>query len=322
MKTISFIIPVYRNEGSLIPTYEQITALFITTLKGYDYEVVFIDDGSDDNSFQELMTLRKKDNKVNLIKLSRNFGQRSAVLCGLHHASGDAVVKMSADLQEPINSIPKMIQEWENDNEIVIYYRHQREDAIINRLFSNIFYNFIRLTNPNVPKGGFDFFLIGRNALNHFNQIHYHNRFIQGDVLSLGFSVKYLPYKRLKRTIGKSQNTFSKRVKFFIDGILNASYLPIRFISFLGIIISLIGISLALFIIYNKLTNDAPYIGWASLMVLNLIIGGLIMFMLGIIGEYIWRIYDETKHRPNYVIDKIYSSTIETSKKAKVYDSF
>lgn len=317
MQTISFVIPVYRDAPTLAPTHEQITALFNDELKGLDYEFVFIDDGSDDDSLDEMLKIQEKDDNVKVIKLSRNFGQRSAVLCGLEHCTGDAVVKMSADMQEPIDVIPQMVKEWQKDNEIVICYRHERDDALIDRFFSNMFYNFLRLTDKRIPKGGFDFYLLGRRALDNLTKMKYQNRFLQGDLLWLGFSMKYLPYHRKLRAEGKSQNTISKRVKFFIDGVLNSSYLPIRFISFMGITISLIGFFFALAIIINKLTNSEPYTGWASIMVLNLVIGGLIMFMLGIIGEYIWRIHDEVKERPNYVIDKIFRRPESAEQKNK-----
>ncbi len=215
-------------------------------------------------------------------------------------------VCMSADLQEPIEVIPRMVEDRDKGNEIVIGYRQQRDDAFVDRFFSNMFYSFIRLSNKRMPKGGFDFFLIDRRVLDNLQGIHYNNRFLQGDLLWLGFDVKYLPYHRKRRPDGKSQNTLSKRLKFFIDGILSSSYLPIRFISFMGITISLIGFIYTLIIIYNKLSSGTPYTGWASIMVINLVIGGLLMFMLGIIGEYIWRIHDEVKDLPNYVIDRVF----------------
>jgi len=307
MQTISFVIPVYKDAPNVEPTYNEIRALFDEELKGFDYEFVFVDDGSDDESLEEMLKLREKDERVIAFKLSRNFGQRSAVLCGLEHCTGDAVVKLSADLQEPVEVIPKMVEEWQKDNEIVICYRHHRDDALIDRFFSNMFYNFLRLSDKRIPKGGFDFYLLGRRALDNLTAIKYNNRFLQGDLLWLGFNIKYMPYHRKLRAQGQSQNTLSKRIKFFIDGVLNSTYLPIRFISSMGIIISFIGFVYALIIIYSKLTVGAPYTGWPSIMVINLVIGGLIMFMLGIIGEYIWRIHDELKDRPNYVIDKMFN---------------
>lgn len=305
-KKISFVIPVFRSEGTLDPTYEQITDLFQNELSNYDYEFVFVDDGSDDNSLQKLLALHEKDQQVKVIKLSRNFGQRPAVFCGFKHANGDAVVKMSSDLQDPVDMIPEFVKGWEQGNEIVLAYRKERQDSFKDRLFSNIFYGLLRLSNPKYPKGGFDYFLLDHKALAHLNQMHYRNRFLQGDVLWLGFNIEYLPYKRLKRTIGESQQKFSTRIFYFISGIIDASYLPIRVMSFLGIFTSFLGFIGVIIAIYNRFAQEDPYPGWASLIVVNLIIGGLIMFMLGVIGEYLWRIHDEIRDKPLYIVDEKY----------------
>jgi len=305
-KKISFVIPVFRSEGTLDPTYEQLSALFQNELKGYEYEIVFVDDGSDDNSLTKLLAIHEKDASVKIIKLSRNFGQRPAVFCGFKHATGDAVVKMSSDLQDPVDMIPEFVQGWEEGNEIVLAYRKERQDSFKDSLFSNIFYGLLKLSNPKYPKGGFDYFLLDRKALQHINQMNYRNRFLQGDVLWVGFKIKYLPYKRLKRTIGKSQQKFSTRIFYFISGIIDASYLPIRVMSFLGILTSFLGFIGVILAIYNRFAQENPYPGWASLIVVNLIIGGLIMFMFGVIGEYLWRIHDEIRDKPLYIVDKKY----------------
>jgi glycosyltransferase involved in cell wall biosynthesis len=306
MKKISFIIPVYRNEGSIKPTYEKIVSLFLTKLIDYNYEIVFINDGSDDNSMNELLNLHKVDSKVKILSFSRNFGQVAAIIAGLKDITGDTTVIMSADLQEPIELIENMVTEWQKGNEIVICSREEREDGLVASIFSKIFYNLIKLGNSNMPKGGFDFMLLDQKAIIELNNLDERNRFFQGDVLWLGFGVKFIKYSRLKRTIGKSQWTLSKKIKYFIDGLINTSYLPIRFMSLLGLITALSGFIYALVIIYSRMAHNVPFKGWAPIMVLILIIGGLIMLMLGLIGEYIWRIYDETRKRPTYIIKEKY----------------
>jgi dolichol-phosphate mannosyltransferase len=164
-----------------------------------------------------------------------------------------------------------------------------------------------------MPKGGFDFILIDRKALNILNQIDERNRFFQGDILWLGFNVAFIPYNRLKRTIGKSQWTLSKKLKYFLDGLLNTSYIPIRLMSLLGICFSFFGFLYSLIIAYSRLINNTPFNGWAPIMILILIIGGLIMLMLGIIGEYVWRTYDETRKRPLYIIKDKFERNEETN---------
>jgi glycosyltransferase involved in cell wall biosynthesis len=267
-----------------------------------DYEFVFINDGSDDNSLQELISLYESDSKVKIINFSRNFGQVSAIVAGYKEVVGDVVVNMSADLQEPVSLIEEMINKWKAGNEIVICHRIDREDSFIANNASKVFYKLMKYVNPKMPKGGFDFILMDKKVIDGLNQIDERNRFLQGDILWMGFNVAFIPYNRLKRTIGKSQWTLSKKLKYFIDGLLNTSYIPIRMMSLLGIIISFLGFIYAVVIAYNRFINNTPFDGWAPIMILILIIGGLIMLMLGIIGEYVWRTYDETRKRPLYII--------------------
>ena len=301
---LSFVIPVFRNEGSITPTYEKITGLMHKLV--LDYEFVFVNDGSDYNSMQVLTALHENDSKVKVLSFSRNFGQVPAIIAGMKEVTGAAAVSMSADLQEPIELIENMISKWQLGNEIVIGHRVDREDSFIANKASAVFYSLMKYVNPKMPKGGFDFLLIDQKAIAVFNQIDERNRFFQGDILWLGFSVAFIPYSRLKRTIGKSQWTLSKKLKYFIDGLLNTSYIPIRLMSLLGIIISFFGFLYAIVIAYNRFINNTPFEGWAPIMILILIIGGLIMLMLGIIGEYVWRTYDETRKRPLYIIkDKL-----------------
>jgi polyisoprenyl-phosphate glycosyltransferase len=297
---LSFVIPVFRNEGSIFLTYEKVVSLL--SKLNLDAEFVFVNDGSDDNSLEELISLHNKDAIVKVISFSRNFGQVPAIIAGLKEVTGDAVVVMSADLQEPIELVEEMISKWKAGNEIVIGHRIDREDGFIANKASNIFYKLMKYVNPKMPKGGFDFILIDRKALNILNQIDERNRFFQGDILWLGFNTAFIPYTRLKRTIGKSQWTLSKKLKYFLDGLLNTSYIPIRLMSLLGICFSCFGFLYAIIIAYNRWVNNTPFDGWAPIMILILIIGGLTMLMLGIIGEYVWRTYDETRKRPIYII--------------------
>lgn len=297
---LSFVIPVFRNAGSIVPTYEKLMALLLQLQ--LDHEFIFVNDGSDDSSMEELLSLHHKDFRVKLISFSRNFGQVPAIVAGLKVVSGEAVVIMSADLQEPVELIGEMIAKWNLGNEIVIGHRVDREDSFLANKASVVFYRLMRYVNPKMPKGGFDFMLIGQKALQVLNQIDERNRFFQGDVLWLGFSAAFIPYFRLKRPIGKSQWTLSKKLKYFIDGLLNTSYAPIRVMSLLGICFSFFGFLYAIVIAYNRFINNTPFDGWAPIMILILIIGGLIMLMLGIIGEYVWRTYDETRKRPLYII--------------------
>jgi glycosyltransferase involved in cell wall biosynthesis len=307
MSVISFVIPVFRNEGSLLPTFNKINSIIKSNpnFKTWGTEFIFVNDGSDDNSELELQKLFNSNNNVSIISFSRNFGQVPALIAGYRYAKGEVVCNISADLQDPPALIINMLELIQNGNHIAIGTRIDREDGFLNNATSNFFYGLMSKVLPNMPKGGFDFVMMSRKAVNEFNKIDERNRFFQGDILWLGFSICWLPYKREKRTIGKSQWTLGKKLKYFIDGMLNTSYLPIRLMSLIGVITSLIGFLYALLIIYLRIFYSTPFTGWAPIMVIILIIGGLIMLMLGIIGEYIWRIYDESRGRDVYVIRDI-----------------
>jgi len=304
--TISFVIPVYRNERAVTLTYQKIRGALASDLSAYDYEFLFVDDGSDDGSLDELLRLRESDAKVRIISFTRNFGQMAAILAGLKGATGDLVLQLSADLQDPVELIPRMVRDCEAGSELVIGHRAERADRWTSRVTSWLFYRIIRMSFPQMPAGGFDYVLMGRRVVDSFNSIEVRNRFFQGDLLWMGYKTTFIPYTRARRTIGRSQYTFAKRLKNSLDAILDSSYLPIRFISLAAAVVALIGFVYALDIAYWRFTHDVPFPGQAPIMILILFIGGVLMLMLGIIGEYVWRIYDEVKRKPNYVVREVF----------------
>lgn len=308
MKLISVVIPVYRNEGSLELSYNTILHEIKQNLPEYNYEFIFVDDGSDDGSLAELIKIHNKDKKVTIIKFSRNFGQFSALNAGMQHASGDATVCISADLQDPADLIPKMARKIEEGNQIVLAIREARNDNFIKNLTASLHIKLIRISNPSYPMGGFDYWMMGKKALNAYQQLNDIVRSNQVDILSLGFKIAHLPYERKKREIGKSQYNFSKRLRTALNQLLSTSYWPLRMASSFGIVVTSIGFIYAFRIIFNYFLYDmSPFKGWAPIMIIQLILGGIIILMLGIIGEYLWRIYLETKKRPLFIVDEIYA---------------
>jgi dolichol-phosphate mannosyltransferase len=279
-------------------------SVFSDELADYDHEIVFIDDGSKDGSLQEILDLKRKDPCIKVITFTRNFGQMSAMLAGFKEASGDAIINISADMQDPIELFPQMIRKWCDGAEIVICHRINRSDSLASKLSSKIAYEMLRLSIPQIPPGGFDYVLMDRKVMDSFNAIDIKNRFFQGDLLWAGYRTSFIPYTRQRRLIGQSQYNFGKKLKNFLDAFLDASYLSIRFISLVGIITSVMGLLYSLTIVYVWLRGGTPFTGWAPIMIAILLVGGLIMVMLGIIGEYVWRIYDEVRKKPNYVIRK------------------
>jgi glycosyltransferase involved in cell wall biosynthesis len=306
MKRVSFVIPVYRNERAVTVTYRRIRDVCASDLAHYAYEIVFVDDGSDDGSLEELLAIRDSDPNVRVVSFTRNFGQMAAILAGLKQATGDVVVQLSADLQDPVALVPQMIAAYEKGSQVVACHREHREDGLSARLTSRLLYAILRLSFPQIPAGGFDYLLLDRKVVDAFNAVDVRNRFFQGDILWFGYTTTFIPYTRTKRPIGRSQYTFAKRLKNSIDAILDSSYLPIRFISLVGVLTALAGFLYAIDIVYARVRHNIPTTGLAPIMILILVIGGLLMLMLGIIGEYVWRIYDEVRGKPNYVVRQLY----------------
>lgn len=299
---ISLVVPVYHNEGAISTTHKKIKSVFANDLSHCEYEIMFVDDGSKDDSLSEILSLRKCDPRVKVITFTRNFGQMAAMLAGFREVTGDAIINISADLQDPVELIPQMVRKWEEGSETVICYRTDRSDTWAAKLFSSLAYGLLRMSLPQIPPGGFDFVLMDRKVMDEFNAIDVRHRFFQGDLLWTGYRTSLIPYVRLRRTIGKSQYSFAKKLKNFLDALLDTSYLPIRFISLMGVLTSALGILYSATIMFSWLRGETPFQGWAPLMIAILLVGGMIMLMLGVIGEYIWRINEEVRKRPNYVV--------------------
>lgn len=307
----SIVIPVFCNEGSLKKTYDLIKTNVINKNKGRTYEIIFVDDGSYDNSFQELLELRTNDpGKIKLIKLSRNFGQVSAMLAGYQQSVGDCVINISADLQDPPELMNEMLAYFFDQNiPIVIATRKERDESLFRRKTSQFFYSLMQLLSfPEMPRGGFDYALISKKVVKHIVKNYEANPFWQGQILWTGFHKKVLFYERRKREVGTSKWTFSKKLKYLIDGVLGYSYKPLRIMSILGLVVFVLGIVYAIIILIEYFFGNVPFKGWAPIMILILVLSGIQMLMLGILGEYLWRVLDQVRKRPRFIIDSILTS--------------
>jgi dolichol-phosphate mannosyltransferase len=305
----SIVIPVFFNQGTLKKTYQILREEVINGSQGRTGEVIFVDDGSREGSLDGLVKLKEefpKDN-IKIIKFTRNFGQVAAIKAGYQIAKGTCVINISADLQDPPQLINQMLDHFYNDNyEIVVCTRESRDESFLKRKTSRLFYGIIKhLSFTNMPIGGFDFVLISNKVKTIILERPEANPFWQGQILWPGYSVKFIPYKRRKREVGKSRWTFSKKVKYLIDGVMSYSYLPLRLISITGILLAFGGFLYAAIIFFARLFGSIP-VGWAPLMIVILVLSGIQMLMLGVIGEYLWRTLDQVRNRPTYIIEKIY----------------
>lgn len=303
---VSIIIPVYFNEKSIEKTIKLIQQSVIKN-NNLMFEIICIDDGSKDSSFMVLKRLFiENKGLIKIIKLSRNFGQVNALLAGYHKSRGKCVINISADLQDPPELMNLMIQEFfENNIEIVIGTRIDRDESFFRKKTSKYFYKLIKkLSFPTMPEGGFDYALLGRKVVDVINNNNEANLFWQGQILWTGFSVKFISYKRVEREFGTSKWTFGKKIKYLIDGVMSYSFLPLRFMSVLGLISFLIGIIYALVITLTYFFGNVPFKGWAPIMIVLLVMFGIVFLMLGVIGEYLWRVLDQTRNRPHFLIEK------------------
>lgn len=305
----SIVIPVYYNEGMLANTLERIREDVIVAHPSRRFEVVFVDDGSGDGSLRELLELRERHpGLVTVVKLSRNFGQVPAIRCGYEHATGACVVAMSADGQDPAEIINEMLRaHFDEGYEIVIAARRGRDESAYRVWTSAVFYRAMqRLCFPNMPSGGFDFTLMGRRALRVFLEQQEARPFYQGQILWMGFRTKVLEYRRRERRLGQSRWTFGRKLTYLIDGVVSYSFFPIRLVSVMGMATALCGFLYALVVLAVRLVLGNPVQGWAPLMIVLLVLGGMQLMALGIFGEYLWRIFAQVQRRAPFIVDEVH----------------
>lgn len=304
MKKISIIVPVYYNQDNLLPLYADLKEKVLTKLDT-EYELIFVDDGSKDKSYEVMKDLAKVDKNIKLVKLSRNFGEHSALLAGLSQCTGDCAVRKAADLQEPSEVILEMIKKYKEGNKVVLAVRADREEPITQKAFSNLYAFLMRkLALHNMPKGGFDTFLIDRQVIDVVVKMQESNTSLMSQILWTGYETATVPYVRKKREIGKSRWTLSKKIKLVYDSLLSFSYFPIKLITTAGFLSFLIAIILLIVIVYKRMTGIIDVEGYTSIIMIMLMGFGIIMLSIGILGEYLWRTYDAARNRPPYIIEK------------------
>lgn len=306
MKKVSVVIPMYYEEEVANECYNRVFKI-LTSLKNYDYEIIFINDGSKDKTLDILENIAQKNKKVKVISFARNFGHQCAVTAGLKYVTGDAIVIIDADLQDPPELIPEMLHLWEQGNEIIYGKRKTREgESKFKLLTAKMFYNTLNtLSDVEIPKDTGDFRLVDKKVVDVINSLPEHNKFLRGLFSWVGFKQIPFEYERKERFAGKTKYPLKKMLKLASDGIISFSTKPLKIVGGLGIFSVLVSILILLYAILSfifKWNNLAA--GWTSLMVVMTFLSGIILISLWMIGEYIARIYDEVKGRPQYIINK------------------
>lgn len=308
MRLISVVVPAYNEEQVLEEFHRRMEG--VRAASAYDWEIVYVNDGSRDNTLLKLQALAEKHSNVAYVNFSRNFGKEVAMTAGLDHAAGDAVIVIDADLQDPPELIPQLIEEWEKGHDVVYAKRRRRDgETAIKRLTAKLFYRVIRsISRVAIPEDTGDFRLMSRRAVDALRTLRERHRFMKGLFAWIGFSQKAVLYDRDPRFAGVTKFNYWKLWNFALDGITSFTSVPLKLASYVGFATSAFGFGYAIWVIFKTLVFGETVQGYASLMVVVLCLGGIQLMGIGIIGEYLARMFDETKARPLYIVEKFHRS--------------
>jgi dolichol-phosphate mannosyltransferase len=302
---ISIVIPTYCEEGNIVELYEQLQRE-LTKSEIHSFEIIYVNDGSHDNSLMKIKELTVRDNRVKFIHFSRNFGHQNALRAGLDFAQGAAVISMDADLQHPPELIPTLIAFWRAGNKVVYTKRKDKNDlSFFKKLTSKMFYKLVNyLSETKLEEGTADFRLLDRSVVEALKNFNENNLFYRGIIPGLGFKqhgVEYIPNERFS---GHTKYTFSKMVRFALTGITSSSAKPLYFSIYLGAFLAICSFFYAMYAIYVSIFTTEAVAGWTSTIASILFIGGIQLMMLGIVGIYLGKLFSESKKRPNYIIEE------------------
>jgi dolichol-phosphate mannosyltransferase len=298
----SVIVPMYNEEEVIDHTYGRLKEVMDSA--GEPYELIFVNDGSRDGTVAKTSLIAGADPNVRLIDFSRNFGHQIAISAGMDYAQGDAIVVIDADLQDPPEVILQMIAKWKEGYEVVYGRRLKRKgETLFKKLTALAFYRLLRsMTNVEIPLDTGDFRLIDRKVCDVLRGLKEKNRFVRGLISWIGFRQTSVEYVREERFAGETKYPLKKMIGFALDGITSFSYKPLKIATYLGFFLSLGSFFYLLIILYQRLFTSTTIEGWTTIVGLNLLFNGIILLLLGVIGEYIGRIYDESKNRPLYIV--------------------
>lgn len=300
---LSVVIPIYNEEETLPRLHQRLVEVLNNI--GMSYEIIFINDCSTDNSFNIMEEFNRLDKRIKILSFSRNFGHQAAITAGINFSKAKAVVVMDGDLQDPPEIIPKFVEKWKLGYEVVYGIRTKRKEPILKRALYKVYYRLLsKLSDIDIPLDSGDFCLMDSKVVSLLNSIPERNRFVRGLRRWVGFKQVGLEYERAKRYKGSPKYTFLKLSKLGLDGIISFSGIPLRVAGFTGFIISSASVIYSVVILINRIINTSGQIpGWTSIVVGISFLGGIQLMVMGLLGEYIIRIFDEVKRRPLYVLN-------------------
>lgn len=302
--TISVVIPVFNEQDNLSALYDRVSSILTQCEPGY--EIVFVDDGSRDRSLELLHGFEARDRRVTIVELARNFGHQVAISAGLDHARGQGVIIMDADMQDPPEVLPQFIAKWREGHDVVYAIREHRKEGWLKRQAYNLFYRLLqRIANIRIPLDAGDFCIMDRRVVDVLNGMPERNRFVRGIRSWVGLDQVGLAYERQARYAGETKYTFRRLLYLALDGLVSFSYVPLRMISIIGLCVSVMSFILAVFYAIQKLTVGLNPPGFATLIVAVFFLAGIQLITIGVIGEYVGRIFEEVKQRPLYVLRRV-----------------
>lgn len=299
---VSIVVPLYYAEKMLSPLVAALEDLAMVNQEFFSTEVVFVDDGSKDKSFELISALESKFFRYKAVRLSRNFKSYIAILAGINYATGDCITFLPQDLQEPPELVHQLFSKIGEGFDVAWAVRRDRADAWLDKLFSHLFHRLMHFLWRDWPETGADMFMINRPVANVLLSMQEKNSHISGQILWSGFRQTRIFYDRKQRKIGRSGWSFWKKMELAVSVLTQFSYLPIRACTALGIFLAFAGFLYGFFIVVSRLTLQIQVQGWSAIMVVMLVIGGFQLIFLGAIGEYLWRMFDEVRKRPVYIV--------------------
>jgi len=300
---LSVVVPAYNEAEGLTELHNRLTS--VLSAMAVEFEVVYVNDGSSDQTLRVLQDLRDADSRVAIVDLSRNFGKEIALTAGLDHTQGDAIVVIDADLQDPPELIPELYQQWLEGYDVVYARRVAREgESFLKKSTAHVFYRLMeKFSNVKIPRDTGDYRLLSRRAVDALKQVREKHRFMKGLFSWIGFPQKEVLYRRNPRYAGQTKWNYWKLWNFALEGITSFTIGPLKIATYIGVSTAAAAFIYGLFVIFKKLVYGDPVAGYPSLMVAILFLGGVQLFTMGIIGEYLGRMFDETKQRPLYFIN-------------------